>query len=783
MIDVNETRYHLLLGADDWSRCIPESGEKKWEYNDSLQSIQLQQEIFQFASRGAVPETALVPDQRRGAARDSFGHWYWLDDTSTRIMALWARASQPEVIFPTADESPHPDHDSPFSPSQPAPVQTEETLAGLAITGEGYLVVGSPQTGTLLVYDLHSTDGGPLRLRLPEPPTAPGEHTLPFDLAALPAGGALVLDSHHKIVWMLDNSLQPVPTGKAAAGGLLTFQPKTGRARREPTRPPVQPVDLSMTQNPISVEPLPDDTFLILDSPAGGDVSTLWRFSVDGSFEPQSVVLLTSNLLEDNADDLDLRRIRGHDMAYVPDRTLDSAGRWHQIDQSGVVFIVDVNGNQAYALSIVLSPDALEGRIQREYYPLRSFTGVALLSVWEQGLAYYHQGSRWLPIKALPTKRYEEEAVLLLPVLDGRDPGCVWHRLCIDACIPPETEISIHTRVADVADDLQWQPWVAQPTVYQRPDGGEIPYSSLWRETDLAESDTGTWELLFQAARGRYLQLCVTLRGNKRSTPMVRALRAHYPRFSYLQQYLPTVYQQDPASMQFVEQYLANMEGIFTTIEGIIAQVQVLLDVRTLPADAVDWLASWIGMAFESGWDDYQRRLLIAQAPYFLLRRGTLPGMMQAIMVVVSPELGVDIFRDDIDQYCATIRIVERFFTRTVASVAAGDPTGTDDSIVLTDSTDPRAHRFTVLLPTTVDAAKMRLVKRIVELEKPAHTSFTIKQYWAMFRVGEVRVGIDTVLGQGGRFEVFQVGQTALAEGALGAAFPFDLINRTVISN
>jgi hypothetical protein len=41
-----------------------------------------------------------------------------------------------------------------------------------------------------------------------------------------------------------------------------------------------------------------------------------------------------------------------------------------------------------------------------------------------------------------------------------------------------------------------------------------------------------------------------------------------------------------------------------------------------------------------------------------------------------------------------------------------------------------------------------------------------------MFRVGEVRLGLDTVLGQGGRFEIFRLGQSALAEGALGAGWP-----------
>jgi hypothetical protein len=69
------------------------------------------------------------------------------------------------------------------------------------------------------------------------------------------------------------------------------------------------------------------------------------------------------------------------------------------------------------------------------------------------------------------------------------------------------------------------------------------------------------------------------------------------------------------------------------------------------------------------------------------------------------------------------------------------------------------AHRFTVLLPAPATAVfnlnehqrNMELARRIVELEKPAHTVFEIKFYWAMFRLGESRLGRDTLLDRGSR--------------------------------
>ena len=43
--------------------------------------------------------------------------------------------------------------------------------------------------------------------------------------------------------------------------------------------------------------------------------------------------------------------------------------------------------------------------------------------------------------------------------------------------------------------------------------------------------------------------------------------------------------------------------------------------------------------------------------------------------------------------------------------------------------------------------------RRVVELEKPAHTSFDIQPYWALFRVGQARVGLDSALSEGSRSE------------------------------
>jgi len=107
--------------------------------------------------------------------------------------------------------------------------------------------------------------------------------------------------------------------------------------------------------------------------------------------------------------------------------------------------------------------------------------------------------------------------------------------------------------------------------------------------------------------------------------------------------------------------------------------------------------------------------------------------------------------------------------------------------------THEAAHRFSVLLPFTGNtneaqeerAQALELARRIVEMEKPARTTFDIKFYWALFRVGEARLGIDTTLGLGGRDPALlppaTLGQTYLAESQLTASHPLNVAERSVL--
>lgn len=932
-MDTNGTRFHLLLGQGDWAGCFDGEGVRlgerlapgadaaglplEWDAARGL--LQLRARLFRFRPTGSTEE--LAPAARRGAARDRYGNWYWIADDGRSLLARSAAAvAQPARFWPvpepSADPAPAPAGFRACPP--PAPATKPPPLRGLAITEDHHLVVGVLEPPGLLVFDLHSSDGPRM---LPWPA---GVDFAPWDMAARPGGGLWVLDRAHARLWTLDRRLRPVGP-EAPLGAPATFQP-VGQllgqpfghpgARRLPARPRPEGVLLATAGQPagldaLAVEALPDGSALLLVPDLGDGFAGLYRFAAGAVQEPPASTAAVLAQLEE-ADRVPGRfALRGHDLAMLPAAE----------EEPTRVLVAPSSGDQAFAFA--LRQDAF-GRIALEslpdYLPMRLFGGRALIGAGAQ--AYYDsgEGPRWVPLVAQPRPRFAETATLFSPLLDGGEPGCVWHRLMLDVALPPEVEVEVSSAAAEdqatlfgpddeaLPADLEGGVlWRQEPRPRPRAGGSELPFLD-----GAATRCTPTHELLFQGAQGRYLRLRLVLRGNGRMTPRLRALRVWHPRFSYRDRYLPAIYREEAGPAGFLERFLANPEGILTSIEDRIAAVQILFDPGTAPAEALDWLGRWFGMAMDPAWDEARRRLLLRHAAALFTARGTVRGLQLAL------HLALDACLDEAGFAAAAAalpgrpedpyRIVERFRTRNLPPMLLGftgdavSPGGMvpagrrwrpemggealhrryraalglspdrlfpvlppgpaeapawqnfaeatlgfvpeaasaaawrgflarryrgiaalntaygtalsgfeaaaaplslpPDGAPLRDWAEFQglvlarqrlAHRFTVMLP--VRAAERAdpsrrlqrqvLARRVIEAEKPAHTAFEVGFYWALFRVGEARLGHDTVLDQGSRAPELMppvlLGGSHLGEAFLEPGHPWNLPDRVVL--
>ena len=224
---------------------------------------------------------------------------------------------------------------------------------------------------------------------------------------------------------------------------------------------------------------------------------------------------------------------------------------------------------------------------------------------------------------------------------------------------------------------------------------------------------------------------------------------------------------------------------------------------------------------YPAGWASYsprfdRRRLFIRYARKLYQRRGTLDGIRFALLLLLDPCLEIllerfkqaalnpahplhrdldrlgmmhptpvtgeqtleDMLYDYVLAQPSQVRIIERFMTRGGRELVAGDPTAVGASGSRTFEED--AHRFSVLAPQGMSPEEEAMVGRIINLEKPAHTDFELRRFWDAFRIGEIRLGMDTVVGPESRFAPVILGQHYIADGYLVPQHPMDANERYV---
>ena len=802
-MDVQGSQFHLLDGRPDWGRCTdvthghtlaemwadaadagPSTVLSDWEYDQAGRVLRLRRDAPLFRRAGRSDPLQLTA--RRGAGRDGYGNWFWIDDTGTAIRWLVSGQRTAATWWSTADltrgctcTAPTTAHLFAGACSCPPPALT---LRGLAVTTHHYLLAGywAAEEAGILVFDLQA-GGAPVRMLWPA-------GFRPWDLCDCDDGGALILDRDNAAYCRLDAHLRLRGT---RPDRVSAFGPAAGGAAARLIAGPIHPTATALRDahgRPVpatSIEPGPGGAVLILGHRDSGPASTLYCFDGDHLRWQTSLADIVEVVDDRDPSAAEFRySVIGHDMAY-----LSTGGPL----QPPVLYVADAHGEQVVAF--ILDPDT--GRLlpHDDFLPMRQWAGRALVRAG--GALWYDFGERWITVAPFAEQRFAATATLTTPAqfgdpaglsadsFDSGLPGCLWHRLLLDAHRPSGTSITIQARACDDPELLTNAQWVAQPTPYLRGGGSELPWADPWadrrgdaRDPRPLPDGMGTYELLFQGVAGRYLQLELTISGGGRATPLIRSLRAWYPRFSYVEHYLPSVYAENDLPDLFLQRFLANPEGLFTALEEKIEHSHLLLDARTAPAADLPWLAAWFGLALDPQWDETHRRFLIRHVDRFYRLRGTVTGLVATLRAYLQATLDEGIFASA-QAGAGGVRLVERFLTRDTGGAAYGAPAERPDPDPMTRAANA-AHRFDVLVPASLSADQHAMVQRIVAANGPAHAAFALRTFDELFVIGQARLGLDTELGSAPLFQPLLMGSVGLAGGYLGYPHPFELTDRAV---
>lgn len=175
-----------------------------------------------------------------------------------------------------------------------------------------------------------------------------------------------------------------------------------------------------------------------------------------------------------------------------------------------------------------------------------------------------------------------------------------------------------------------------------------------------------------------------------------------------LPSYLPAIYRDDP----FLGQYLWAFEQVLLGLEAQIANLAAVFDPKQAPEDFLPWLSTWVAFTLRADLDPVQQQQFLAQIVPLYRRRGTKQNLQDLLFIF----------------------------------------TGGTPIITEADDTEP-PHHFTITLslPQKPPAERLRqitIAHGLIDLEKPAHTVYTLNPQFPSMQIGFTsHVGIDTLLG------------------------------------
>ncbi|ODS25049.1 hypothetical protein AB835_00655 [Candidatus Endobugula sertula] len=424
----------------------------------------------------------------------------------------------------------------------------------------------------------------------------------------------------------------------------------------------------------------------------------------------------------------------------------------------------------------------------------RHYDGEGIVVTPEGDVAYW--SSKGFLHATLARVRYQTEGKITSFQLDSGEFQTQWGRLFIDACLPRGTKITatclVLDEVADTTKAIQrsapsnvigmtiHRPDLSPPmppqvllenetrqqVFHRRQHGKEIP----WEGCD-DDEHFRTYEAPIIAPAGRYLWVLLTLTGTSRKTPRIKSLRAEYHDHDLMRR-LPQVFSREQSEADFLRRYLAMPEGLLRDLDLKASFRHRLLDPYATPSELLPWLGSFIGLVVDHRWSESAKREFIANGAWLFRYRGTVMGIKRFVEIYLG----------------SRVTIIEHFKVRglggALISSADGDAQASNailgagfriggrlgsegstsvNEVSIESAIDIHAHRFSLIIASSLTAEQVEVVAHLLDAHRPAHTTYDICTVDAGMRVGNgLYLGLTSIIGQTAGFGKLRVGTSIL---------------------
>ena len=796
MIDVNRQKFWMLSEPGQFDLKDP-AGSVEWCRKKAHPVLRMKRtrllELMPQNPNQARSRAKLLSDQPPSTV-DAYGTWGYVDEMPQVILGAG--------VFP--------------DPIEIIALAETERVVDMSMNPEGVLyVISRDETDVSTIYminlkgakddgknafledDETAEDMNVARARFPQGKGRPDR------IVALASGGALLLDREQKTFWQIvGKPMREQP--------LAMYPPETPRPCAD------GPMPQELIDRPDLVLPGGFEAVDMASSPEGETAVLLFPTEAEAN-NPAAVILIAGETvsapvyLDGVPAPFSIGWIREDEWAVLCEDQKEAFGFTVPFLTQTPDESIRVSGNR-YPLNWGKNNSRKNARLcnglsRPVYYPSTDKQGHFLIR----------------PLYPLSFPSYPSQVtVCAAHIIDSGEPHTVWHRLLLEAHLPKGTGVIVHVSASENRGDLENDSekfdhsFGAAPGPRDGPRGtwisdtSEVPFfPGLLTETP-KDGTVGIFGVLIQrygyeirSLKGRYLKVDMTLTGGGQATPEIAALRIYYPRFSYLDRYLPELYKEtdvrqraqtpgQASGSDFLQRFLCLFEGMLTDMENRVAASHMLTNPICAPAQALDWLGQWVALSDDDNLPEKRKRLLIREATALYRKRGTIKGLARTLALVTGLEeefvlledfrfrrtfatiLGRDfsiendpLLMADIpnaNSYLGDTLILGQEEKKEFLTLYGVDiPWNNGDQDVVDNFYARLGNRLTVLVHKQVAKETLGLIRRIVAAEIPAHIEFRVVPASQPLIIGMYSLlGVDTYTSEEPQRHTARVGHSYL---------------------